>query len=50
MATLTPAERSGLADEVGSLEPGKLADVLVLSRDLDVEEVYLGGLRYDAAE
>ena len=32
MATLTPAELAGIADEVGSLEPGKRADVLVLGR------------------
>jgi N-acetylglucosamine-6-phosphate deacetylase len=50
MASLTPAERTGLSADVGSLAPGKLADLLVLSRDLDVEEVYLGGLRYDAGE
>jgi N-acetylglucosamine-6-phosphate deacetylase len=50
MASLTPAERTGLSGEVGSLEPGKLADMLVLSRDLDVEAVYLGGNRYDASE
>jgi N-acetylglucosamine-6-phosphate deacetylase len=50
MASLTPAERTGLSGEVGSLEPGKLADMLVLSRDLDVEAVYLGGNRYDAGE
>jgi N-acetylglucosamine-6-phosphate deacetylase len=43
MATLTPAERTGIADEVGSLEPGKRADVVVLSRDLDVERVFLAG-------
>jgi N-acetylglucosamine-6-phosphate deacetylase len=30
MASLTPAERAGIADQVGSLEPGKRADVLVI--------------------
>ena len=43
MASLTPAERVGIADEVGSLEPGKRADVLVLGSDLDVDRVFLGG-------
>ena len=43
MASLTPAERAGVADDVGSLEPGKRADVLVLSRELDVERVVVGG-------
>jgi N-acetylglucosamine-6-phosphate deacetylase len=43
MASLTPAERAGVADDVGSLEPGKRADVLVLSRELGVERVVVGG-------
>jgi N-acetylglucosamine-6-phosphate deacetylase len=43
MASLTPAERAGIADEVGSLEPDKRADVLVLSRELEVERVFLAG-------
>ncbi len=43
MASLTPAERAGIAGECGSLEPGKRADVLVLSRELEVERVFVGG-------
>ncbi len=43
MASLTPAERVGMAVRVGSLEVGKLADVLVLTEELRVERVYLGG-------
>jgi len=43
MATLTPAELAGIADEVGSLEPGKRADVLVLGSGLEVERVFLVG-------
>jgi N-acetylglucosamine-6-phosphate deacetylase len=43
MASLTPAERAGVADDVGSLEPGKRADVLVLNRELGVERVVVGG-------
>lgn len=43
MASLTPAERVGLEDEVGSLERGKLADVVVLSRQLRVRQVCIGG-------
>uniref|UniRef100_A0A7C2NWT6 N-acetylglucosamine-6-phosphate deacetylase n=1 Tax=Schlesneria paludicola TaxID=360056 RepID=A0A7C2NWT6_9PLAN len=45
MATLTPAERAGIADEVGSLEPGKRADVLVLSKRLQVRRIIIGGAR-----
>ena len=43
MASLTPAERAGVADEVGSLAPGKRADVLVLNQRLRVKRVFLGG-------
>jgi N-acetylglucosamine-6-phosphate deacetylase len=43
MASLTPAERAGIAAGVGSLEPGKRADVLILSPDLTVQQVFLGG-------
>jgi N-acetylglucosamine-6-phosphate deacetylase len=43
MASLTPAERVGIARKVGSLEKGKLADVLVLDKKLTVERVFIGG-------
>ncbi len=43
MASLTPAERVGLERDIGSLDPGKRADVLVLSQDLAVRSVYVGG-------
>ena len=48
MASLTPARLTGLSGEIGSLEAGKRADLVVLSRDLQVETVYLGGERFDA--
>jgi N-acetylglucosamine-6-phosphate deacetylase len=41
MASLTPAERAGIADEVGSLEVGKRADVVVLDRKLNVQQVWV---------
>jgi N-acetylglucosamine-6-phosphate deacetylase len=44
MASLTPAERIGLASEIGSLEPGKHADVLVLDAALQVKSVYIRGV------
>jgi len=47
MASLTPAERAGVSDEVGSLEVGKRADVIVLDEILNVQRVYLGGERID---
>ena len=43
MASLTPARIAGADKEVGSIEPGKLADLVVLNRDLRVREVYVGG-------
>jgi len=48
MASLTPARLTGLSDSVGSLEAGKQADLVVLSRALEVETVYLGGERFAA--
>ena len=43
MATLTPAERVGLDHEIGSLAPGKRADIAVLDRNLNVTRVFVGG-------
>ena len=44
MASLTPAERTGIADRTGSLEKGKAADVLVLNRKCEVKRVFLRGV------
>jgi len=46
--TIAPAEMMGVADRVGSLEPGKDADLLVLNGDplattTHVQRVYIGG-------
>jgi N-acetylglucosamine-6-phosphate deacetylase len=43
MASLTPAERVGIAAHTGSLETGKQADVLVLDESLQVRQVFIGG-------
>jgi N-acetylglucosamine-6-phosphate deacetylase len=43
MASLTPARVAGADHEVGSITPGKRADLLVLDRHLHVEQVYLDG-------
>jgi N-acetylglucosamine-6-phosphate deacetylase len=43
MATLTPARIVGLDAEIGSLEIGKRADLVVLNESLEVEAVYIGG-------
>ena len=43
MASLTPAQRTGIDHETGSLEPGKRADILILSPKLHVKRVFVGG-------
>jgi N-acetylglucosamine-6-phosphate deacetylase len=43
MASLTPARILGVEREVGSIEVGKRADVLVLDARLNVRAVYVGG-------
>jgi N-acetylglucosamine-6-phosphate deacetylase len=43
MASLTPARIAGWEREIGSLEPGKRADLLLLGADLGVERVWIGG-------
>jgi N-acetylglucosamine-6-phosphate deacetylase len=45
MATLTPARILGIDGEVGSLAVGKRADFVVLTEDLQVDRVYVGGVR-----
>ena len=46
MASLTPAERVGMETEIGSLEAGKRADVVVLSRTLAVRRVFVDGQEF----
>jgi len=49
MATLTPAERVGIARRTGSVEAGKRADLLVLSKSLHIRRVFLRGREVTAA-
>ncbi|KOP64508.1 N-acetylglucosamine-6-phosphate deacetylase [Bacillus sp. FJAT-18019] len=44
-ASINPARKIGIADCTGSLESGKLADVLLLSSDLDLQGVWIQGQR-----
>ena len=39
-ATLSPAKAIGLEKEIGSIEPGKRADLVVLDKDLEIVGVY----------
>lgn len=41
MASLTPARMLGLDGQIGSIAPGKRADLVLLDRDLAVREVFL---------
>jgi N-acetylglucosamine-6-phosphate deacetylase len=43
MASLTPARVLGLDEEIGSLEADKRADLVVLDRELNVRQVFIGG-------
>ncbi len=43
MASTTPAKTLGLYGELGSIAPGKRADLVVLDRELMVRQVMLGG-------
>jgi N-acetylglucosamine-6-phosphate deacetylase len=45
MASLTPARIAGVERELGSIAVGKRADLLVLDRELNVKQVYVGGVR-----
>ena len=44
-ATLRPAQVIGAADEIGSVEVGKLADFVVCDTELNVKSVFIGGLK-----
>ena len=46
MASLTPAERTGFGHDRGSLEPGKFADIVILSRDLYAQRTFIGGIEF----
>jgi N-acetylglucosamine-6-phosphate deacetylase len=45
MASLTPARILGIEKEVGSLEVGKRADLVVLDGELRIRQVFAGGER-----
>jgi imidazolonepropionase-like amidohydrolase len=53
--TLGPAEMLGVADRVGSIEPGKLANLLISSGDLfdpksKVKFVFVAGVKFDVPD
>jgi len=42
-ASANPAKAIGVYDERGSIEPGKIADLVLLNEDLSVRDVFLRG-------
>jgi N-acetylglucosamine-6-phosphate deacetylase len=46
MASLTPARIAGHDQQLGSIAAGKRADLLVLDKQLQIKQVYIGGRRY----
>ena len=46
-ATIRPAREIGRESEIGSIEPGKLADFVVCGEDLSLRAVYIGGKRVE---
>jgi len=47
MASLTPARIAGRESELGSLEPGKRGDVVLLDKSLRVQRVFIDGVEID---
>ena len=45
MASLTPARILGVESEIGSIEPGKRADLVVLDAGLNVKQVHVSGVQ-----
>ena len=45
MASLTPARLLGLDNEIGSIEPGKKADLVLMDRALELKMCFLDGRR-----
>jgi N-acetylglucosamine-6-phosphate deacetylase len=47
MASLTPAERTGIDRETGSIAVGKRADLLLLDQDLQIQQIFVRGQRVE---
>jgi N-acetylglucosamine-6-phosphate deacetylase len=45
MASLYPAKLMGMVDELGSLQIGNQANLLLLTSELELKEVFVGGLQ-----
>ena len=47
MASLNPAKVIGMDDEIGSIEPGKIADLVFVDDKFNVQQVMVGGEIYE---
>ena len=45
-ATINPARSIGVDKEVGSIETGKRADILIVNEDMILETIMIGGIIY----
>jgi N-acetylglucosamine-6-phosphate deacetylase len=50
MASLTPARLTGMDHDIGSIETGKRADFVILTPDLEVKQVFIGGNLLDISQ
>ncbi|THF74955.1 N-acetylglucosamine-6-phosphate deacetylase [Cohnella fermenti] len=46
MASANPARQIGIGREAGTLEAGKRADVLLLDAELELQQVWIGGVKH----
>ncbi len=46
MATLTPARIAGHAQQIGSLEPNKQADILIFDQSFRLQRIWIRGVEY----
>ncbi len=43
--TINPAKAIGMEDEIGSIAPGKAADIVFTDENFNIKEVYINGIR-----
>ena len=43
LLSLQPAEIIGMDSQIGSIEEGKLADLVICDEDINVQKVFIGG-------